>query len=163
MPKLLVLLMLAVAFTSQSSDGPRAAADELLAADRAASAASARTTAVPGLTAMFAQDVIMQAPTVGFARGMAAATEALKANPDNLEGRVEWTPVRAGVSADGLHGFTFGFMTLRRPRVLDQARWTMAGGRIQAPPSSRWRGVVDGAGAVAAGQTRRAVNRRRRA
>lgn len=98
---------------AQVSD-PRGVADELLAADRAASAASAKTTVIPGLTAMFAPDVVMQAPVVGFARGVAAATESLRGNPDNPAGRIEWTPVRAGVSADGLHGFTFGFMTLHK-------------------------------------------------
>ena len=113
MPKCISLLLLAVALSPPQS--PRAVADELLAADKAASAASARTTVVPGLTAMFADDVIMQAPTVGFARGIAAATEALKANADNTAGTLDWAPVRAGVSADGLHGFTFGYMTLRRP------------------------------------------------
>jgi hypothetical protein len=105
-----LLVMAAVALQPT----PRSIADELLAADAAASAASAKTTVIPGLTAMFAQDVIMPAPGVGFARGIAAATEALKANPDNAAGRVEWTPIRAGVSADGTHGFTYGYMTLHK-------------------------------------------------
>lgn len=113
MSKILVLLMLATAFPLQTAT-PRATADELMAADVAASAASAKTTVIPGLTAMFAQDVIMQAPGVGFARGIAAATEALKANADNAAGRLDWTPVRVGVSGDGRHGFSFGYMTLRR-------------------------------------------------
>ncbi len=114
MPRLFALLIVAAAIAAQAGP-PRAIADELLAADVAASAASAKTTVIPGLTAMFARDVIMQAPGVGFARGIDAATEALKANPDNIDGKVEWTPVRAGISGDGLHGFTFGYMTLRRP------------------------------------------------
>lgn len=38
---------------------PREAVDELLAADRAFSAASARTDAVSGLSAMFADDIMM--------------------------------------------------------------------------------------------------------
>jgi ketosteroid isomerase-like protein len=109
-----VLSLTLMAAVSAQSPTPRTVADELLAADVAASAASAKTTVIPGLTAMFAPDVIMPAPGVGFARGIAAATEALKANPDNAAGKVEWTPVRAGVSADGLHGFTFGYMTLRK-------------------------------------------------
>lgn len=98
-----------------SAQSPQGVADALLAADRAASAASEKTTVIPGLTAMFAADVVMQAPGVGFARGVSAATESLRGNPDNLTGRVDWAPVRAGVSADGQHGFTFGFMTLRKP------------------------------------------------
>lgn len=106
-------MFLALAITAQPA-GPRAVANELLAADRAAAAASAKTTVIPGLTAMFARDVIIQAPGVGFARGIAAATEALKANPDNVAGTLDWTPVRVGISADGVQGFTFGYMTLRR-------------------------------------------------
>lgn len=112
MSRALLLLALTAALTAQS--GPRAAADELLAADLAASAASAKTSVIPGLTAMFAEDVIMQAPGVGFARGITAATDALKANADNTTGKVDWEPVRSGISGDGLHGFTFGYMTLRR-------------------------------------------------
>jgi ketosteroid isomerase-like protein len=138
MPKFFLLLMLAVLGAAQ----PKTVADELLAADAAASAASAKTTVIPGLTAMFAQDVIMQAPVVGFARGVAAATEALKANPDNLTGKVDWTPVRAGVSGDGLHGFTFGYMTLRRPdsstaAIKYLAYWVKRDGRWQVAAYKR--------------------------
>lgn len=134
-------MLILLAMTAQSGS-PRAVADELLAADVAASAASAKTTAIPGLTAMFATDVIMQAPGVGFARGIDAATEALKANPDNAAGKVEWTPVRAGISADGLHGFTFGYMTLRRPDsttvpIKYLAYWVKREGRWQVAAYKR--------------------------
>jgi ketosteroid isomerase-like protein len=121
---------------------PRTVADELLAADVAASAASAKTTVIPGLTAMFAADVIMQSAKVGFARGVAAAADALKDNPDNLTGKVDWTPVRAGVSGDGLHGFTFGYMTLRRPDgttapIKYLAYWVKRDGRWQVAAYKR--------------------------
>ncbi len=92
---------------------PQRAVDELLAADRAFAAASARTTVVPGLSLMFAPDVIMPLPGGTFAKGAAEVTSALAANPENATGRVEWTPIRGGISADGAQGFTFGFMTLR--------------------------------------------------
>jgi ketosteroid isomerase-like protein len=96
---------------------PQTVVDELLAADRAFAAAAAQTTAVPALTAMFADDVILPigAPKPGFARGKAQATEALTANPANAQTRLEWSPVRAGVSADGRHGFTVGYMTMSSP------------------------------------------------
>lgn len=141
MPRVLPLLILTAAITAQAGP-PRAPADELLAADRSASASSAKTTVIPGLTAMFAEDVIMQAPGVGFARGIAAATEALKANPDNVTGKVDWTPVRAGISADGLHGFTFGYMTLRRTDgtivpIKYLAYWLKRGGRWQVAAYKR--------------------------
>lgn len=63
---------------------------------------------------MFADDVVMPTPTDGHARGKTQAIGALRANPDNTTGRVDWTPVRGGISADGQHGFTFGYMTLHR-------------------------------------------------
>jgi hypothetical protein len=37
---------------------------------------------------------------------------AFRDSPAFREGRVSWTPVRAGVSADGTHGFTYGFLEL---------------------------------------------------
>jgi hypothetical protein len=90
---------------------PQAAAEALLAADRAYSTASATTTAVEGLTAMFAPGVIMPGPPGRLHRGIAEVTASLRANPDNVTGRVTWAPVRVGLSADGTQGFTFGFMT----------------------------------------------------
>lgn len=90
---------------------PQDTVEQLLAADRAFGAAGAKTTLVPALTAMFAPDVIMPAPG-GLMRGRAAATDALKANPANASARITWTPLRGGISGDGLHGFTFGYMTM---------------------------------------------------
>jgi ketosteroid isomerase-like protein len=114
---------------------PQSVVEELLAADRAAAAASARTTVIPGLTAMFASDVMMGAPVVGFARGIDAATEALKSNPDNVTGRLEWAPVRGGISADGQQGFTFGYMTLHGAKgavpLKYLAYWVKRDGRWQ--------------------------------
>lgn len=141
MPRLALWLILAASLAAKSalspvegSQTPRSVADELLAADTAASAASAKTTVIPGLTAMFATDVIMQAPGVGFARGVGAATEALRANADNAAGRLDWAPVRAGVSGDGLHGFTFGYMALHKTDgsttpLKYLAYWVKRGGR----------------------------------
>jgi ketosteroid isomerase-like protein len=94
---------------------PRSAVDELLAADRAFSASSSRTDLVNGLTAMFADDVVIPSPPGLFVEGKPAVVAMLRANPDNARSRTEWTPVRGGVSADRQQGFTVGFMTLRRP------------------------------------------------
>jgi ketosteroid isomerase-like protein len=92
---------------------PQDVVNELLAADRAASAASANTTVVPALTAMFTEDVVMPAPGVGLAIGHSAVEQALRGNPDNATAVLEWHPVRGGVSADGHQGFTYGYMTMR--------------------------------------------------
>jgi ketosteroid isomerase-like protein len=104
----------AVRSQSSAAQTPQQAVDELLAADRGFSKASAQTDVVSGLSAMFAPDVIMPVPGGQFARGAEAATAALRGNAANLTSHAEWTPVRGGISADGRHGFTFGYMTTRQ-------------------------------------------------
>ena len=93
---------------------PQAAVDGLLAADRAFAAAAAKTDAVTAIAAMLADDVIMPAPPGKFAHGKREAVDAMRANPANSGAKAEWAPLRGGVSGDGLHGFTYGYMTIRR-------------------------------------------------
>ncbi|HET8624088.1 MAG TPA: nuclear transport factor 2 family protein [Gemmatimonadales bacterium] len=93
---------------------PATAARELMAADRDFSRTSGGTDLVTGITRMFAPDVVMVAPS-GIVRGAAEAEVALRSNPDNPRSRVTWIPIRGGVSADGEHGFTYGYMTMTRP------------------------------------------------
>jgi ketosteroid isomerase-like protein len=106
--------ILAAALLLLAAASPQSAVDELLAADRAFSAASAKTDLVSGLTAMFADDVVIPMPPGQFVDGKTAVAAALRTNADNLTARTEWTPVRGGISADGQHGFTFGYMTIHR-------------------------------------------------
>ena len=94
---------------------PEEAIDDVLAADRAFATASARTNVVAGLSPMFSESALMPIPGNRFAVGKEQIVEALRANPLNARSRLEWLPVRAGVSADGLHGFTLGYMTLYMP------------------------------------------------
>lgn len=109
---LLALSVTAGPTTRQGSpETPAAVAADLLAADRAFSAASATTDLVTGLSAMFTDDISMPYQP---AEGKAAVMAALRANAANANARAEWTPVRAGISADGQHGFTFGYQTVRR-------------------------------------------------
>jgi ketosteroid isomerase-like protein len=108
-----VFLMLLGLSSPHAAASPRLIADELLAADRAFSAASAKTDLITGLSAMFAADVAMPAPG-GIAYGAAKATEALKSNAANAGAKAVWSPARVGLSGDGLHGFTAGFMTITR-------------------------------------------------
>ncbi|MEW5918308.1 MAG: hypothetical protein AB1762_18035 [Gemmatimonadota bacterium] len=91
---------------------PREVVAELLAADSMFAARSARTDLVDGLTAMFAPDVAM--PTATWLRGIDQVRAYLTSNPENATARAEWTPIRAGVSADGRHGFTYGYQTITR-------------------------------------------------
>src|SRR4051812_22939318 len=83
-----------------SAATPQTAVDELLAADRGFSAASASTDLISGLTAMFADDVVIPNPPGQFAEGKTAVVAMLRANPDNATSRTDWTPVRAGISSD---------------------------------------------------------------
>lgn len=108
------VFLVAAGLGASQSGTPQQAVDELLAADRAFSAASAATDVVSGISAMFSADVVLPLPGGKFANGIAAAREALAAGPENAGARVEWSPIRGGISADGRHGFTFGYMKLHK-------------------------------------------------
>jgi hypothetical protein len=114
---------------------PETVAAELWAADSTFGAGAGATDAVTSLSAMFAADVVMPAPGGRFVEG-AAATEALRSNPDNAVGTARWAPVRVGIAADGVHGFTFGYGTLTRTD-LGQTRWKYLSYWIKGP--SGWR------------------------
>ena len=58
---------------NRDSDSPQAVMDELLATDRAYSAASAKTDLVSGISAMFANDVAMSIPGGKFSTSERAA------------------------------------------------------------------------------------------
>ena len=92
---LLSFLLLIPAFVSTQAQTPLQAADELLAADRAFSAASAKTDLITGISAMFAPEVVMAAP-VGLVYGSDKAIEALRSNPTNPLGRSTWPVNLAG-------------------------------------------------------------------
>ncbi len=111
---LLVACERSSARTASAPTSPQAAVDELLDADRAFAAASARTDMITVLSSMFAADVVMPVRGGGLAMGSVAAIEALRSDSANLRSRLEWAPVRGGISADGQHGFTFGYMTMHR-------------------------------------------------
>lgn len=110
--KLLIALLITL-FVTEQHPSPQHAAGELLAADRAFSAASAKTDLISGIAAMFAADVAMIAPgTVAY--GSQQAIDALKANPANAGATAQWIPARVAIARDGLHGFTAGAMTITR-------------------------------------------------
>jgi hypothetical protein len=94
---------------------PQATVEELLTADVSFSAASTTRGLVNGLGAMFAEDVIVPLPGRGFVEGKAAVMAALRDDSLNATSRAVWSPVRGGISADGRHGFTYGYMTVMRP------------------------------------------------
>ena len=110
--RLLLLLLVFVPTLDAFQATPQTIVEELLAADRAFSVASARSDVVNGLSAMFGDDIVLT-HAGGIASGKANAVEVLRQNKANAGAKTEWTPLRAAISGDGRHGFTAGFMTLR--------------------------------------------------
>ena len=111
-----MLTWLAFAFTAWLQGAapvmtPATVAQALLSDDQAFSTRAASLPLADGLAPMFAADVIMPGPPANLYRGRDAVVAFLRDSPDSAA-RASWTPIRAGVSADGQHGFTFGFMTL---------------------------------------------------
>lgn len=99
---------------------PQAAVEELLGADRQFSADAAGINIVDGIAAMLAPDALSPLPSGSFAQGKEAIVAALRANPANATATAEWAPVRGGISADGLHGFTYGFQIIHNPGQPDR-------------------------------------------
>ena len=104
----------AMDLTRAPVETPQQVAQSLLDADRAFAMSGARGDVMTALTPMFAGGVIMPTPQGNFAIGKRAVLAALRTSPD-ATARVSWAPIRVGISADGEHGFTFGYMTLVRP------------------------------------------------
>jgi hypothetical protein len=87
--------------------------EDLLAADRAFSAAAAHVPNVAdALGAMFDAEIVIPFPGRGLLAGRDPVVAALRGAPGFGDGGISWAPVRGGISADGSQGFTFGFLTL---------------------------------------------------
>lgn len=106
-----LVLALAAIVQGAPASSPERVADALFAQDQAFSTRAAPQPLADGLAPMFAADVIMPGPPARLYRGRDEVLAFLRDSPDSAA-RASWTPIRAGVSADGQHGFTFGFMTL---------------------------------------------------
>ena len=92
---------------------PQANVEALLAADRAFSAAAAHApSATDALAAMFDAEIIAPFPGRGLLLGRDAVVTAFRAVPGFGDPGISWAPVRAGISADGTQGFTYGFLTI---------------------------------------------------
>jgi len=107
----LTLMLLAAPARARPAD-PKAAVNELLTADLTFSVDAAKAAdPVAGISAMLDKDVVMPSPK-GHAIGLDAVIALFRDNPSYKEGIVSWSPVRAGISADGTQGFTYGFLTV---------------------------------------------------
>ena len=108
--RILQLACLVSIATPAAAQEPRTLASELVAADRAFSQAGAKANIVDAIGSMLTENAVMPTPKLDFAIGKSAIVDTLKANPANAAATAEWSPVRAGISADGTQGFTYGFM-----------------------------------------------------
>jgi len=106
-------LLCSLASGGAQSPTPQRTVDELFAVDRQHARDAQQLNVVDALGGIFTDDVVMSA-LGAFYNGREAALTQLRSVPENLNGRLEWAPLRGGISADGQHGFTFGFMTLVR-------------------------------------------------
>jgi ketosteroid isomerase-like protein len=111
-----ILAALALAATSWTlpasarPPSPQAVVDGLVASDRAFSDLASRAGIGRAAAAMVDEDVLMPVPGGTFARGRADVLNALSAGGLGYSSRSRWSPVRAGISADGTHGFTWGYV-----------------------------------------------------
>jgi ketosteroid isomerase-like protein len=108
-----LLLSTPPAFSEPSAaNSPQSVADDLLKADQSFSAAAANKPAADAIAAMLDGNVVMFiVPQPPLARGKTEATALLAKAFAGDDSTLSWKPVRAGVSGDGLQGFTYGFMT----------------------------------------------------
>jgi ketosteroid isomerase-like protein len=108
---LLAIVLIASPAAAKSAD-PKVAVEKLLAADRAFSADAAKAAdPVAGVAPIFDAGVVMPSPK-GHAIGRDAVLALFRENPSYKEGKVSWTPIRGGISADGTQGFTYGFLSV---------------------------------------------------
>lgn len=104
----LSIIVQAIAAVSAVQLSPQAAVDELLAADRAFAQQAAQLPPADAFGRMAHPDIAM---AVGGRQhfGRDAVLAALRESPNYRGTGMRWTPIRGGISADGTHGFTFGY------------------------------------------------------
>jgi ketosteroid isomerase-like protein len=104
-------LLIASPAAAEPAD-PKAAVEQLLAADRAYSDQAGKAAdPIAGISPMLDDEVIMPSPK-GHAIGRDAVLALFRENPSYKEGKVSWAPIRGGISADGIQGFTYGFLSV---------------------------------------------------
>ncbi len=106
--KIFAVLAALMLVSGPAAASPEAALDDLLAQDRAFAALAAERGLGAAMAGMLDDQVVVPLPNASFARGRA---DALNAYARLLRSRTEWAPVRGGISADGRHGFTWGYTT----------------------------------------------------
>jgi ketosteroid isomerase-like protein len=88
-----------------------AALTELLTEEAKLAKAAEALDPAAGIASMLADDARLYARGGPF-NGRLVALEALKANPANQGKKASWRSIKSGISADGSHGFTLGYLTI---------------------------------------------------
>ncbi len=109
--KTVALVPLFMVATPLRSEPAPAALVELLTEEKQLSQAAATLPPVEAIATMLAEDARVYARG-GPYQGRAAAVDALKANPANQGKAANWRSIKSGISGDGTHGFTFGYLTI---------------------------------------------------
>jgi ketosteroid isomerase-like protein len=99
---------------------------------------------------MFDAEAVMPVPGTGHVVGRDAVIAALRAGPSFQGGIAAWAPVRGGISADGSHGFTFGFLNVTGgdPARRDRKYLSYWVRRPEGWRVAAWRQIVRPAGEV---------------
>lgn len=105
-----VCLVLAVA-PSASAEAVPAALTELLAEEKSLAEAAATLPPAEAIASLLADDTRLYTRGGPFT-GRAAALAALKANPGNHGKSASWRSIKSGISGDGTHGFTLGYLDI---------------------------------------------------
>ena len=84
---------------------------ELLTDEQRLAAAAAKLAPAEAIGSMMAEDVRLYTRGGPF-RGRTDAVAALKASRANQGAGISWRPIKSGISGDGTHGFTFGYLTI---------------------------------------------------
>lgn len=126
MIRFLTALALLVAAPAARAQTPQQNVESLLAADRAFAAAAAQApTPADAVAAMFDADVVMPGGP-DLAIGRDAVLARFRAAPAWQSGNVTWRPIRAGVSADGTQGFSYGYLDVSAGNPTARARKYLA-------------------------------------
>ena len=96
---------------SHSTEAPPATLTELLSQEEDLARAAADLPPAAAIGSILGENVRLYARG-GPYRGRAASIEALKSNPSNNGTGIVWRSIKSGVSGDGTHGFTLGYLTI---------------------------------------------------
>ena len=103
--------LVVAAAPAAAQHAPQSVLDELLAVERALSQAAAIRTPAEGIASLIAEDGVVFT-RAGAVSGRTAALASLSENPANRGRHARWRSIRGGVSGDGRHGFTLGYLDI---------------------------------------------------